>query len=228
MPNIPATRARREAAIYENSRLIRRMPIVPTLLVLAAVGVMIGLGLWQLDRLRQKEALIARYQAAQADPGYSFIWPYLPEAAYTRVQAYCNDPSRWTAVAGRNARGEAGWAHVVRCTIGGYEPDIPPEMRSPDFVLHSADIVIGWSRAPQPVKWIGGKVSGTVVPTGELGFKIVTDPPLAGLQANAKPDPRDIPNNHLAYAIQWFFFAGTALVIYALALWRRWQGKDLD
>jgi len=31
----------------------------------------------------------------------------------------------------------------------------------------------------------------------------------------------DIPNNHLAYAVQWFLFAGIAGVIYALALKRR-------
>jgi len=41
------------------------------------------------------------------------------------------------------------------------------------------------------------------------------------LMANASPDPRDIPNNHWSYAIQWFAFAATALIIYALALRRR-------
>jgi surfeit locus 1 family protein len=39
--------------------------------------------------------------------------------------------------------------------------------------------------------------------------------------ANARPDPNDIPNNHLAYAVQWFLFAGVALVIYALAVRKR-------
>ena len=50
--------------------------------------------------------------------------------------------------------------------------------------------------------------------------ELVADPPVAGLQANAPPDPRDLPNNHMAYAFQWFFFAITALVIYGLALRR--------
>jgi cytochrome oxidase assembly protein ShyY1 len=31
----------------------------------------------------------------------------------------------------------------------------------------------------------------------------------------------DIPNNHLAYAVQWFVFAGVAAAIYAILLWRR-------
>jgi cytochrome oxidase assembly protein ShyY1 len=90
-----------------------------------------------------------------------------------------------------------------------------------DKLLEPADVVLGWSRTPEPVMWKGSWVAGTVVPTGELGFKIVADPPLAGLEANAKPDPGDLPNNHLAYAGQWFFFALTALVIYVLALRRR-------
>ena len=37
----------------------------------------------------------------------------------------------------------------------------------------------------------------------------------------AAPDPGDLPNNHLAYAGQWFLFALAAAVIYVLALRRR-------
>jgi surfeit locus 1 family protein len=64
-------------------------------------------------------------------------------------------------------------------------------------------------------------VTGVISPGGPAGARLVADPPLAGLEANAKPDPSNIPNNHLAYAVQWFFFALTALVIYALALRKR-------
>ena len=52
-------------------------------------------------------------------------------------------------------------------------------------------------------------------------WRIIANPPLAGLSANAVPDPSDLPNNHLAYAVQWFLFALTALVIYFLALRKR-------
>ena len=53
------------------------------------------------------------------------------------------------------------------------------------------------------------------------GPRLVADPPVAGLQPMARPDPGDLPNNHLTYAGQWFFFALTALIIYVLALRRR-------
>jgi len=78
--------------------------------------------------------------------------------------------------------------------------------------------VLGWSRLPTAAGgWSGGEVHGVIAP----GPRLVASPPLAGLDANAVPDPADIPNNHFAYAIQWFVFAATALVIYALALRKR-------
>ena len=68
--------------------------------------------------------------------------------------------------------------------------------------------------------WSGGAVTGVIAP----GPRLVADPPLAGLQANARPDPSDLPNNHLSYAVQWFLFAGVALVIYVLAVRKRLAG----
>jgi surfeit locus 1 family protein len=43
----------------------------------------------------------------------------------------------------------------------------------------------------------------------------------AGFEPSATPSLEGIPNNHLAYAVQWFLFAAIALGIYGLALWRR-------
>lgn len=76
------------------------------------------------------------------------------------------------------------------------------------------EVALGWSRDPAAPSYDGGPVDGVVDASG----KIVADPALAGLEPLAKPDPNDLPNNHLAYAGQWFFFALTALVIYGFAL----------
>ena len=64
-------------------------------------------------------------------------------------------------------------------------------------------------------------MTGVYVSGGMLGYKVVADPPLAGLAAIAAPDPNDLPNNHWSYAIQWFLFALVALVIYGIALRKR-------
>ena len=54
---------------------------------------------------------------------------------------------------------------------------------------------------------------------------VIANEAKAGLEPLARPDPADLPNNHLAYAGQWFFFALTALAIYWLALKRRWSDQ---
>lgn len=185
--------------------MIRRLPLVPTLLVLAAVAVMIRLGFWQLDRLHQKEALLARYAAA-AGMSAEVPFPQTPQAAepvlYRHARVDCVKVASVTTVAGQNAKGESGLVEAADCDLadGG-----------------KARVVLGWLQSPQPVAWSGGQVAGIVAP----GPRLVADPPQAGLAANAVPDPASIPNNHLSYAVQWFLFAAVALVIYALAVRKR-------
>ncbi|WP_298196502.1 SURF1 family protein [Novosphingobium sp.] len=189
--------------------MIRRLPVLATLVVLIAAGIMVRLGFWQLDRLHQKQAMIAQFRAAAADPAVH-PWPDADRVAvpYTRVVLDCRAAGAPQPEAGRNRAGQAGWAQVAACTTpeGG-----------------RARIVLGWSARPAAVAWTGGAVTGTYVARDE-GAVVFADPPLAGLQPNARPDPRDLPNNHLAYAVQWFAFAAVALVIYALALRKRLRG----
>mgnify|MGYP001277560730 CR=1 FL=1 len=81
----------------------------------------------------------------------------------------------------------------------------------------SAIIDIGFTRDPTPVDWAGGEIAGIIAPGG----RIVAVEPVAGLEQLSPPDPSSLPNNHLAYAGQWFFFALTALIVYVVALRRR-------
>ena len=50
---------------------------------------------------------------------------------------------------------------------------------------------------------------------------LIAGEPVPGLKPLAPPNVADVPNNHLAYAVQWFFFAGIAAIIYVLALRKR-------
>lgn len=183
----------------------RGFPVAATLFVLMAVAVMVRLGLWQLDRLHQKQALLVRYAAAVSDTT-PVRWPATPAqvapALYRRSSVDCLAVRSASWRSGSNAAGVAGLARYVECQAreGG-----------------NATVVLGWARDPASPDWRGGIVAGRIAP----GPRLVADPPQAGLQANARPDPATIPNNHLSYAVQWFLFAGTALVIYAIALWKR-------
>jgi surfeit locus 1 family protein len=189
--------------------MIRKLPILPTLVVLIAAAIMVRLGVWQIARLHEKETMIARFEAVEADRAVH-RWPSgdVAPLGYTRLQLDCRADGAAKAEAGRNASGQAGWAQVAGCTTpeGG-----------------KARVVLGWSSRPEPVSWSGGVVTGTLLPRDNEVI-VVADPPLAGLAANARPDPRDLPNNHLAYAVQWFAFAAIALVIYGLALAKRNKG----
>jgi len=192
--------------------MTRRVPPLPTIVVLLAVATMIALGFWQLRRLAEKEALLARYERV-ASMSSDVPWPRgsaeVERALYRHSTVDCAQVRSVAARAGHSQSGETGWAHVARCALaGGGE----------------AQVALGWSREPRSPAWSGGQVGGFIGPYGE-GVKLVAAPPRAGLAQLALPDPRDIPNNHLSYAVQWFLFAATALVIYALALRGRWRAR---
>ncbi len=183
----------------------RRVPIIPTIIVLAAVATMIALGIWQLGRRAEKEALIARYEAAANDSAeVPFrIGDNAAATWFRRSRITCGRVLSLTTVSGTAASGQKGLAVRASCTGGAFgEP----------FTID-----LGFTRELVTPQWDGGEVTGVIAP----GPRLVADPPVAGLQPLAKPDPGDLPNNHLAYAGQWFFFALTALVIYVLALRRR-------
>lgn len=186
----------------------RQIPVVPTLVVALAVATMIALGVWQLQRMGEKEALLARYERA-VSMASDVPWPRredeTEEALYRHAALDCLRVRSIGQRAGRSAKGEVGWAHVATCELaaGG-----------------QADVALGWSRDPAPVAWSGGRVGGIIGPQG-TGARLVASPAPAGLEQLAAPDPNALPNNHLSYAIQWFLFASTALVIYVLALRRR-------
>jgi surfeit locus 1 family protein len=187
----------------------RRVPIVATMLVAAAVATMIWLGVWQLHRLRWKEALLAEYAEAAHKPAVGY--PRVPTdqtLLFRRSSAFCLAPTAWRASAGRNRAGESGYRHVADCRTGAEGPGVAFDM--------------GWSRSPDaPAGWRGGQVSGTIGPDRDGQVLLVADAAAPGLQPSAPPDIDTIPNNHLAYAVQWFLFAAIAAVIYGVALWRR-------
>lgn len=209
--------------------MLRRLPVLSTIVVLIAVGVMIRLGFWQLDRLQEKETAIATFSAAQSMGPAGHLDAMELESdqlGYRTATVTCERTRPEMLVAGANIKGIAGWAHAVPCLIENFEGH------------KQLPVIVGWSKDLRSIAWSGGEVTGTLVPGKRGGIELpehkatfgfvqnsryylVADPPLPGLEANARPNPRDIPNNHLSYAVQWFLFALVALVIYALAVRKR-------
>ena len=191
--------------------MIRRLPIVATIVVLAAVAVMIGLGIWQLQRAKWKEGLLAQYAQAQKLPPIAF--PTAPVASdqlplFRYATGVCLRPVEQRAVAGENRAGEPGYVHIVDCSTGAEGPGMSVE--------------VGWSKDPNAkINWRGGPVSGIIGPDRVKRIRLVAASAPPGLEPSAPPSIQSIPNNHRSYALQWFSFAAIALIIYALAVRKR-------
>lgn len=202
---------------------MNRFPILPTIIVAAAVATMIALGIWQLGRAREKDELAARYAANRTLPVMA-----LPVTAaadegllYRRAAAFCLEVVGWRQAGGRSASGKAGTRHIAACRTGAEGPGF------------AADIGVSADPRFRP-QWRGGEVSGPVVPApSEDGWfarltgkappprpMIVATAAAPGLEPSAPPQP-PAENSSRWYAGQWFFFALTAALIYLLALRRR-------
>lgn len=197
--------------------MIRRLPLVPTIIVLIAVGIMLRLGFWQLDRLHEKEGEIARLAANVSAPVIDFPADRLDKSNLFRpARLDCRNP----APAVMAGAGKAGFRMIAQCEGG-------------------AKVQIGTARDPMTrVTWAGGVVSGSIGQVPDSRPMIVTafdhaprelmlvaSQPQAGLAPNPPRSLDEVPNNHLSYAVQWFLFAAIALVIYGLALRKRLAAK---
>lgn len=187
--------------------------MIPTIIVAAAVALMIALGVWQLQRAKWKEGLLAQYRHAQALP--PIIWPTAPIRndqlpLFRAATGVCLRATGARVTAGENKAGEPGYVHIIDCQTGAEGPGMSVE--------------IGWSRNPNArIYWPGGPVSGTIAPDRRTGMRLVAAGAPPGLEPSAPPSLESIPNNHRSYALQWFSFAAIALIIYGLALKKRWK-----
>ncbi len=209
--------------------LPRRLPLIPTLLVAAAVATMIALGIWQIARAGEKQQLIALYRANLAKPAMAFptTGPVPREAMFRTSSVTCVDVVGWRTEGGRAAAGPSGNRYIAECRTGAEGP--------------GALIDLGVSQDPgiKP-RWAGGVASGMITTEPDhssviarlfgggtvLAPMLVADQPAAGLRASARPSPDTVPNNHIGYAVQWFLFAAAALTIYALALHARLKAEE--
>lgn len=201
---------------------MKRLPVLPTLLVAAAILIMIALGFWQLQRHEWKTRLLAEYGAAAAlpaldlDPLLDRDESTLPPLAFRRVLVTCSArDAKPDLRGGRSQEGAGGYSYFIPCRPGA-------EGLGGRLVVNA-----GWSAIPDGDLRLSadGLVAGRLGST-EGGPVILTSaaasPPL---QASAEPSMAQIPNNHFAYALQWFFFAAVAAIIYGLALRRRQQDR---
>lgn len=201
--------------------MIRKLPVLATIVVAAAVALMLYLGFWQLDRMEEKNQLLAAYADNFDRPPvhYPELGPVADEVMFRKSSVNCLRVSDWEQRGGRAADGSQGYRYLARCVTGAEGP--------------GALVTLGVGSKPgMAIEWAGGELEGIItqapsesslldsmlgkaVPPGPM---LVVSEPVAGLKTPKAPSIKDIPNNHLAYAVQWFLFAGIALIIYFFAV----------
>ena len=138
---------------------LKRLPLVPTIVVVAAVVTMIALGFWQLGRAEEKAGLLQRYAVAD-EQSETVAWPrndeQLTKRLYRTSSIECAKVTELTAVAGTNEKGSKGWAQIAECVL-------------PDG--DNARVALGWTRDPQgPIAAVD-----TIQRPESFGFQHMTD-----------------------------------------------------
>lgn len=230
----------------------RSLPLWPTVITVVGVLLMLGLSLWQVQRLYWKEALIAERQAGMARPAEA-----LPATIaqpldwhYRRVRVTgIFDHDREALLAARSLNGNVGY-HLVTPLLRddggavlvdrGWIPlALKEPSRRPETLVAGRQTVEGIARVGQEP----GFFTPEAQPDENFWF-IVEIPAMAadmGLDnvapvfVEAGPTPEgtwpiggqtriDLPNDHLQYAITWFLLAIALAVVYVVYV--RQQGRE--
>lgn len=222
-----------------------RLLAFPLVFGLGGAAVLVALGVWQLDRLAQKQALIARIEAQiAAAPG---PLPAMPDAAADRylpvvVEGRFGD-GEILVLSGRQGVG-AGYRVIApfETTEGrrilvdrGFLPEAEKAAPRPGGEARIRGN-LDWPRetdrfTPEPDRarglWFARDVSAMAEALGtEPVLLVLRETSQTGLPLTPQPvDSAAIANNHLGYAVTWFALAFVWLVLTATML-RRGRRAD--
>jgi cytochrome oxidase assembly protein ShyY1 len=195
--------------------MTRRLPIIPSIIVAAVVAACIAAGLWNLGRAKLHQSELQHFEQASRLPPVAF--PTAPThdeqlPIYRYATGNClRVVNRRTSV-GENQTGEPGFAIILDCATGAEGPGM--------------SVQVGWSKNPQATtSWKGGMVSGVIVRDSRTRIRLVAATPAPGLEPSGRVTPTVSvpPSQNRGYALQFFSFAAIALIIYGLAVRKRWR-----
>lgn len=127
-----------------------RIPLIPTILVAVAVLVMIGLGIWQLQRRGEKAQALQLAASNPTRPRSPFrSSPVSPEQLFRPSSVQCLRVIGWQVEAGRATDGSTGYRHIAQCATGAEGP--------------GALVALGVTERPDAkLAWTGGQVAGWI------------------------------------------------------------------
>jgi len=230
-----------------------RFPIILTILAVLLLGVLLALGVWQVQRMQWKEGLIASAEAAAGQPPLPLDEALkLENPEFRRVILTCRGLSAAPFVELQSIENsDAGVRLVSTCAVEGgptllvdrgfvsAEISSRPPVNAADTMPVVITGVLRRSPAPSALtpppaegRFYGRdaeamaralKVQGSVSPFTVFATTS-TNPDWAALKPSAPPAA--FTNNHLGYALTWFGLAVALIAFYAVLLRRRMTRKD--
>jgi surfeit locus 1 family protein len=192
--------------------------ILPWIMFVVMELTLITLGVWQLQRLTWKETLLIQRQAAIQAPLQQI-------SSSDQLQPFQRATVTCTA---KTSRREQGFDAQKNIAVRLYR--LCQLESGPGLVVRSSwmqaddnpsvDVsgrLLPWTPETFYSRWTGG--SGLDLKSSWAATAPVAD---VFLQEGDSLPP-ELPNNHFAYAIQWFLFAGVLGIIFAL--YQRRQGR---
>lgn len=231
----------------------RRRLLWPTLFTVPALAVLLGLGTWQVQRLHEKETLIAEREARLAAPplDVAAIGRMTAALERRRVRAagtFLHD--REMHLVARSRHGQAG-VHVVtpmRLVAGGHvlvdrgwvpRDRADPATRAAGQVEGTVEVVgilraggrpSHWTPDNQPADdvWhyvdVGAMAARAGLADARDYYIVAGDAPNPGGLPVGRRLAVEIANDHLQYAITWYALAAALAVIYLIHAVRRTDG----
>jgi surfeit locus 1 family protein len=208
---------------------------IPLVAAVVVAAVCVRLGLWQLDRLEQRQARNATIAAAfRAAPISAGIARRDSAARFRRVRVSGRwDYARETSIAGRTRNGSPG-VHVITPVMVADETAIlinrgwvySPDARTVDLSRwhegERAEFMGYVDELPSSLRESGaGSLYVVALPDSGAPPSAAGDRP-ARLQAPAFRDE----GPHLNYAVQWFSFAAIALIGTPLVVRRQRRRRE--
>ena len=209
--------------------------IFPVLMGMVGIAVLLGLGVWQIQRLALKEARLSAISARITDAPVNV--PDHPDPAadkYLAVQATGTLTGQELHILTAHAVGPVYRVIGVLDTGGrkvmadlGYVPLAAKDTPRTGPVtlrghLHWPDETDGWTPQPEGDIWFSRDVAAMATALGtEPVLIIAADVSPATLGVTPLPiDTSDIPNDHLGYAITWFSLAFVWAVMSGFFIYR--------
>jgi surfeit locus 1 family protein len=215
-----------------------RRYVFPVLMGVVGVAILMSLGFWQLRRMEEKRAYLATVEARISDAPIPL--PAAPREGRDRFQAVWADGA-FTGDYLEVLAGRTGASPGVMVVEAFSLPDGRRIMVQRGFV---EEVARGVPRPPHEARvegnlhWPDDSNSFTPLPDAKTGLWFARDVPAMAARLKTEPtlivasaatgdgivpmpvDTTSIPNNHWAYAIQWFLMAATWAGMTLFLLWR--------